>query len=138
MRDGKRNARPAVPPAERAKQESHWVGGNPYENDSTVQARTQLKIADLLSHGQDNAVPLRQLVSMTGLDGRSVRQMIQAERLAGVPILSDNANGYFLPANDGERLRFIHSMRHRAAEITRTAEALEKLGGHSVRAKDRE
>lgn len=124
------SARPAGGTAGQAKRESHLVGGNPHENDSTIQARTQLKIADFLSNGQENAVPLRQLVSITGLDGRAVRQMIQAERLAGVPILSDNTTGYYLPANDSERLRFVRSMKHRAAEITRTAEAIEQAKGN--------
>lgn len=85
-----------------------------------------MKIANLLSHGQQNAVPLRDLAGMTGLDGRSVRLMIQAERLAGVPILSDNSTGYYLPANDGETDRFVRSMRNRAREIMRVAEAIKK------------
>ena len=63
---------------------------------------------------------------MTKLDGRTVRAMIAAERLAGVPILSDNSTGYFLPGNKGERERFVRSMRHRAREIERAADAIEK------------
>lgn len=87
-----------------------------------------MRIADLLSHGQQNAVPLRDLASMTGLDGRAVRLMIQAERLSGVPILADNSTGYYLPDSEGERERFVRSMRHRAGEIMRAAEAIEKAG----------
>ncbi len=136
MCDEKRSARPAVPSAGQAKWESHLACGNPYADDITVQARTQLKIADLLNCGQENAVLLRQLTNLTGLDGRTVRQMIQAERLAGTQIISDNTSGYYMPANDEERLRFVRSMRHRAAEIERTAAALEKLGGCSGRTKD--
>ena len=85
-----------------------------------------MRIADLLSHGQENAVPLRQLVSMTNTDERTLRAKIAAERLSGVPILSDNSTGYFLPGNKGERERFVRSMRHRAHEIERAAEAIEK------------
>lgn len=85
-----------------------------------------MRIADLLSHGQENAVPLRHLMAITGKDGRTIRGEIAAERLAGVPILSDNVAGYFLPGNKGERDRFIRSMKHRAREIERAAEAIER------------
>lgn len=87
-----------------------------------------MKIADHLSCGQSNAVPLRALCSLTGLDGRSVRRMIAAERMKGTPILSDNANGYFLPGSETERAQFVHSMRSRATEILRAALAVEKAG----------
>ena len=79
-----------------------------------------------MSHGQENAVPLRHLMAITGKDGRTIRGEIAAERLAGVPILSDNSTGYFLPGNKGERDRFIRSMKHRAREIERAAEAIER------------
>lgn len=85
-------------------------------------------ISSLLSHGRENAVSLRHLVSMTKLDGRTVRAMIAAERFDGVPILSDNSTGYYLPGNDTETAQFIRSMRHRAKEIERAAEAVEKSG----------
>lgn len=84
-----------------------------------------MRIADLLSHGQENAVPLRQLIAITGADGRSIREKIAAERLAGVPILSDNSTGYYLPGNPGEKERFVRSMRNRAHQIERAAEAVE-------------
>ena len=35
----------------------------------------QRKIADLLSHGRENAIPRRELERLTGLDGRTVRLM---------------------------------------------------------------
>lgn len=84
-----------------------------------------MRVADLLSYGQENAVPLRQLVALTNTDGRTIREKIAAERLTGVPILSDNSAGYFLPGNKGERERFVRSMRNRAREIERAADAVE-------------
>ena len=86
-------------------------------------------ISRLLSHGRENAIPLRHITAMTKLDGRAVRAMIAAERLAGVPILSDNSTGYYLPGDDAEKVRFIRSMKHRAKEIERAAEAIEKAKG---------
>ena len=63
---------------------------------------------------------------MTGLDGRTIRLMIERERRAGVPILADNATGYFLPRSEDERAAFVRSMRHRAHEILTTASVIER------------
>ena len=86
----------------------------------------QWRISDLLPHGQANAVPLRSLVSMTGLDGRKIRLMIAQERREGVPIVSDNTKGYFIAETQLEREAFCRSMRHRAQEIIKAAEAVER------------
>lgn len=85
-----------------------------------------MKIADLLLVGQSNALPLQHLRTVTGLTGRTIRQMIEAERRAGVPICSDNMTGYYLPANEAERAAFVASMRGRANEILKTAAAVER------------
>lgn len=82
----------------------------------------QRKIADLLSHGRENAIPRREL------DGRTVRLMIERERREGRPILADNAAGYYLPATEHKRAARVYSMRHRAVEILETAKAIE-IGG---------
>lgn len=92
-------------------------------------ATGQFKISDLLSPGQENAVPLRHLVKLTGEDGRIIRRRIAAERLAGVPILADNQSGYFLPGTVAEVRRCVRSMRHRAKEIERAAEAIASATG---------
>ena len=52
--------------------------------------------------------------------------MIAAERRTGVAILSDNLTGYYLPANEEEKARFVRSMRHRAKEILLAADAVER------------
>ena len=71
-------------------------------------------------------MPRRELERLTGLDGRTVRLMIERERRKGVPILADNATGYYLPATEHERAACVRSMRHRAEEIMRTAQAIER------------
>lgn len=99
-------------------------------NDCTlIPSAGQCKISDLLSPGQENALPLRHLVKITGQDGRIVRRRIAAERLAGVPILADNQSGYYLPATVAEAQRCVRSMRHRAREIERAAEAIAAATG---------
>lgn len=85
----------------------------------------QSEISDFLGKGKKNAVSLRQLRLRTGLDERTIRQKITAERLKGIPILADNQTGYFLPATEEERRRCVQSMRHRAKEIYKAARAIE-------------
>ena len=94
---------------------------------STTQA--QAKIADLLLPGRENAIPRRDLEAITGLDGRTIRLMIERERRRGTLILSDNHHGYFLSDDPAEAQRFARSMRHRAGEILRTARAIEGAAG---------
>lgn len=77
-------------------------------HDSTTSIpRAQAKIADLLLPGRENAIPRR-------------------ERREGRPILADNATGYYLPATEHERAACVRSMRHRAGEIMKSAQAIEQ------------
>ena len=86
------------------------------------------KVSDYLLRGQQNAVPLRRLKELLDLDGRTIRLMIRSERLHGTPILADCVSGYYLPGDDHERARCVRSMRRRAAEIVRAADAIERGG----------
>lgn len=126
----KRKSRPLVAQetgqAETAAGKTH----DSYINHTTALAGRQPGfIADLLLRGQENAIPLRQLKAMTGRRGRDLRKQIERGRRRGIPILSDNLSGYFLPANEDERERCIKSLRHRASEIFRTAAAIEGTAG---------
>ena len=125
MLDRKEKARPAGGTAEQAKRESHWASGNPYGNYTTTQSGGQGTIARLLMEGAGNGLHLQDLVRLTGEDQRTVRKMIHEERRRGVPILSDNASGYFLPGSQQEREACVQSLRHRAKEILAAAEAIE-------------
>ena len=90
-----------------------------------------MRIGDLLGQGKAEAMPLRHLVVLTGLDGRTIRRMIERERRQGVPILSNNSSGYYLPGGDAEIAVCVSSLRRRAGEILRTARAIEQGGGLS-------
>lgn len=99
------------------------------KNDTTGGAGRQLpKISDLLLRGEKNALPMKYLKELTGLDSRTIRLMIQQERLSGTPICANNRSGYYLPGSDLERVQCVKSMRHRSAEIARTADAIERGG----------
>lgn len=85
------------------------------------------QIADLLGTGKGNATPTKHLMMLTGWDERTVRKQIEHERRRGIPILSCK-DGYFLSADEAERAAFVASMRGRAREILRTADAVESEG----------
>lgn len=124
----KKNTRPTVGAVEQAAG-NILQDGIPHLDCTSNFVAGQMKISGLLSPGQENAVPLRHLVKITGQDGRIVRRRIAAERLAGVPILADNQTGYYLPATVAEAQRCIRSMRHRAREIEKAAAAIESAAG---------
>lgn len=98
------------------------------ENDSTAKWTALQGISALLREGENNAIPLRHLETVTGLQERQIRSLIRRERLEGTPILANNRSGYYLPATDEERAACVSSMRHRAAEIQRAADAIEQAG----------
>ena len=126
MNQDKKKARPAGDAAGRAKREKQQASGYSHPNHTTPIPQAQAKIADLLLPGRENAIPRRDLEAITGLNGRTIRLMIERERRRGTLILSDNHHGYFLADDPAEAQRFARPMRHRAGEILRTAEAIEQ------------
>ena len=83
-----------------------------------------MKVADFLLPGQQSAIPLKHLKDLLHLDGRKVRLMIRAERLAGTPICEDSQSGYYLPKSTNERDLCAKRLRHRAAQIIKAADAI--------------
>lgn len=103
--------------------------------DEAEGGNDRLKISDFLQEGEENATASRTIESITGLSGEQVRSLVHAERLKGVPIISTR-RGYFMAANEMEKIQFIRSMRHRAKEIQRAADAVER-GEQSTDNEDR-
>ena len=129
MKECKKNARPDIAVSERAKEPGRASRqGHASTHHDTTSPPPGQRVSDYLLPGQQNAVPLKHLKDLLHLDGRKVRLMIRAERLAGTPILADNQTGYYLPGNDLERARCVRSMRRRAAEIAKAADAIEGAG----------
>lgn len=118
----KENARPTVAAAGQA--DGKAVSN--FQSDFTSKpAVGQFLISDYLRQGRENAVSLQELRQWTGIDGRIIRRRIATERLLGIPILADNQTGYYLPATEEERKRCVRSMKHRAKEIYKAAQAIE-------------
>ena len=126
MAKAKKKARPDEATSRRAGQEKQRTSSNSRNKHITQAPGGQWGIADLLLPGRENAIPRRELEKLTGLDGRTVRLMIERERREGRPILADNATGYYLPATEYERAACVRSMRHRAGEFMKSAQAIEQ------------
>ena len=120
MAKAEKRARPDAATSRRAGQEKQRTSSNSRNKHITQAPGGQWGIADLLLPGRENAIPRREL------DGRTVRLMIERERREGRPILADNATGYYLPATEHERATCVRSMRHRAGEIMKSAQAIEQ------------
>lgn len=102
-------------------------------NDTTSPAERQtFRVADLLLHGAENAIPRRELMALTGYRDRELRLLIEQERRRGCPILSNCIGGYYLPGDQAERERCVRSLRRRASEIMKTADAIEQGGDVGV------
>ena len=78
-----------------------------------------MRIAELLSKGQNNAISTRELCDVTGLCKRDLREQVRRERLAGAVILSrrENGGGYYLPETKEEIQAFINTMGKQGRSI---------------------
>ena len=126
----RKNAAPVLAHRERQTETGTYgrASTSTYQNTTQQTGRQPGKIERLLSHGAENAVTLQHLVTLTELPARQVRQQIQAERLRGIPILSDNEHGYYLPETQEDVDNFVRSMLHRAHEIARVANTVRLRG----------
>lgn len=132
MKQEKRKTRSSVAAPEQAKETAPASRADTTSiyNDTMTRHGGQGKtISKLLLEGAQNGLHLHDLVRITGWTEREVRQQIHHERRGGAPILSDNLNGYFLPADEQERAACVRSLRHRAKEILAAADAIEQTEG---------
>lgn len=83
-------------------------------------------ISSLLGEGADSAIPAAALADALKTDTRTVRALVQRERLGGVPICA-LGRGYFLPGSVEELADFERSLSHRARETGRAAEAVRRV-----------
>lgn len=126
----RKKTRPAVGAAEQAESGNDFAGQDSREDCIMINPPCRVpRVVDLLLCGAENAICLADLVSMTGRDGRTIRQEIHRERRRGTPIVSENSEGvrgYYIAATSEELRRFARSMAHRAGEILAVARAAER------------
>lgn len=101
----------------------------PVSQYNTDTGHGQPSIADYLGHDRGSARKGRDLCAMLHTDSRTLRQRIEVERRNGAAIVADNRSGYWLTDDPAEAQAFVRSMRRRAHEILKTAQAVEKSMG---------
>lgn len=84
------------------------------------------RILSLIGAGEENAIHLSELVSITGLHNRELRKRIEQLRRSGTVIISSK-KGYFRPLDNSEVSRYIKQEERRARSIFRTLKAARKL-----------
>lgn len=106
-------------------QEQAALQGSTFSNDNfiTDKSRTQGHIEALLQYGEQNAIPARELVKLTGYSStRTMQTEIEHERAEGALILSkcSEGGGYYLPCSRAEIVRYEKTLRQRALSTLRT------------------
>ena len=78
-----------------------------------------MNIADFIPVGKDNAISRSQLIKLTGLSDRIIRDMIALERRNTAILNLQNGAGYYIPsASDrGEIERYVKQEEARAKSI---------------------
>lgn len=78
-----------------------------------------MNIADFIPVGKENAISRSQLVKLTGLSDRIVRDMIALERRNTAILNLQNGAGYYIPSESdkGEIERFVKQEEARAKSI---------------------
>ena len=97
------------------------------KNDSIMNfSPAQGSIAAMLPRSRENALTTAQLCRITGKKAREITKAICTERRAGAPILSDPAVGFWLAGDAKEARACAAALHRRAAQIHKTARALER------------
>ena len=112
---------------ERAAEMAAMAGATFSHDDFTTDAgRVQGFVEAFLPYGEQNAIPTRELVKLTGYrDARSLQAQIERERAAGALIASKctEGGGYFIPRSRAEIARYEATLRRRALSTLRTLRA---------------
>lgn len=131
MNEDKKKACSAVGAAKQANVGTDFGGLDSHDNYTLEASENQDlfaggNILDLIPVGAENAVSRRDLCAITGLEDRALRQLVHKERKAGHQILTNmESGGYYRPEHSQDTVRFIRSMRRRAAETLAVADAVE-------------
>lgn len=99
---------------------------NSRPNRTTAAGAGQLKIADFLLTGAENAIDGATLAAALGCKRRELTRWIETERRGGAPIcaaVSGKTRGYFLTESVDEMRRYIRSLNRRIREVQATRDA---------------
>lgn len=112
-----KKTRPSVAALERANGHRDDHLGMSVKQSTTAAPSGQQSIAGMLGVGKENGLTGAQLARLTGVDRRTVQDMVARERIAGAPICSDGVNGYFLGESADEVRRCAKGLFRRAHAV---------------------
>lgn len=94
--------------------------------NTTGESKKQVRIADYLPHGEENAVPRAQLAEQLGFSSVRALQAAIADEVqeTGALILASPRGGYFMAATRDELLKYRRSLRSRAKNTFRRLRAV--------------
>lgn len=87
------------------------------------------KFLELIPHGKNNALSMKEISVRAGTDLRTTRKMVEVARKKGVPLCSDcdkKGGGYYFPINVSEALPCRQQMKSRLLSCTRSLNAIER------------
>ena len=114
-------ARPGAPTPERVNGHRDDHLGMSVKQSTTAAPSGQQSIVALLGVGKDNGLTGAQLARLTGVDRRTVQDMVSRERVAGAPICADGVNGYFLGESADEVRKCAKGLFRRAHAVQMAA-----------------
>lgn len=82
------------------------------------------QILSLIGSGEENAVHKKNLCSLTGLEERALRKIIEQLRLNGT-VIAANISGYFYPVTVAELRAYIRQEKSRASATNAIVSAAE-------------
>lgn len=116
-----KKARPGASTPERANGHRDDHLGMSVKQSTAAAPSGQQSIAALLGVGKDNGLTGAQLARLTGVDRRTVQDMVSRERVAGAPICADGVNGYFLGESADEVRKCAKGLFRRAHAVQMAA-----------------
>lgn len=75
-------------------------------------------VREYLKEGRENAITRRELIMLTGLTDREIREEIRHISMEEVPVINlGDGEGYFIPEDASDILKYIGQETSRAREI---------------------
>ena len=86
-----------------------------------------LKILEKEHRGKDRAIVSRKLEERLGCRGTLLRETVNELRCSGIPICSDNKNGYYLARTYEELAETVEQLKSRVKKIQSGIDGLKKV-----------
>ncbi len=100
-----------------------------------------MKISDYIPTGRDNALPMRTLAILAGVEERTARSMVHKARTQGEPICSvccGGKCGYYMPRNIEEAKVYLRQQNARLKSLRAALRGVKQFIFNAIRGQDDE